>query len=350
MLPQDAPKQDLNKRLETVSWGLFLIMLGGFALAEGRPRGDLADRRRPDHARAQRRATPARHSGELVHDHPRARSPCSRGSAASSASTSRSAPCSSSSSASPSWCAPSSRAGREAADAGLVPSGGATSGLHPGPIDDTGRDHRVVSAGGPPGLVSRACRCARRSSRPLRVFRHEPAASDGADETSGSVEVPTVGLTLYTGDSVAFGYVPLSAARVTDLMNEHEEFAFVDTYLESLEDGHELAAGSVRGRPRRDLRRRRGRTARRSEAADANPPHPDRDAGRALLRVGESPRGSRNRPPHELPEPAHDGAGDGGDGRMGFTGRPEAGAVADRRRQPDAGRLDCPRTTGCAAA
>jgi hypothetical protein len=27
-LPQDARKQDLNRRLETVSWGLFLIMLG----------------------------------------------------------------------------------------------------------------------------------------------------------------------------------------------------------------------------------------------------------------------------------------------------------------------------------
>jgi len=82
-------------------------------------------------------------------------------------------------------------------------------------------------------------------SRPLRVFRHVPAASDCADETSTSADVLTVGLTLYTGDSVAFGYVPLAAARVTDLMNEHEEFAFVDTYLESLEDGHELAAGSV---------------------------------------------------------------------------------------------------------
>jgi hypothetical protein len=82
-------------------------------------------------------------------------------------------------------------------------------------------------------------------SRPLRVFRHGPEAPDGAGEPSGPTLVPTVGLTLYTGDSVAFGYLPLSAARVTDLMNEHEEFAFVDTYLESLEDGHELAAGSV---------------------------------------------------------------------------------------------------------
>jgi hypothetical protein len=38
-LPQDARKQDLNHRLETVSWGLFLIMLGGFALVKGVPEG-----------------------------------------------------------------------------------------------------------------------------------------------------------------------------------------------------------------------------------------------------------------------------------------------------------------------
>lgn len=34
-----APKQELNKRLETVSWGLFLIMLGGLAFAKDVPEG-----------------------------------------------------------------------------------------------------------------------------------------------------------------------------------------------------------------------------------------------------------------------------------------------------------------------
>jgi cytosine/uracil/thiamine/allantoin permease len=37
--PEDARKQDLNKRLETMSWGLFLIMLGGFALMKDVPPG-----------------------------------------------------------------------------------------------------------------------------------------------------------------------------------------------------------------------------------------------------------------------------------------------------------------------
>jgi hypothetical protein len=32
-------RRDLNQRLETISWGLFLIMLGGFALLKSVPEG-----------------------------------------------------------------------------------------------------------------------------------------------------------------------------------------------------------------------------------------------------------------------------------------------------------------------
>ena len=53
--------------------------------------------------------------------------------------------------------------------------------------------------------------------------------------------VHVVRLTLYTGDSLAFGYLPLSAGRVTDLMNEHEALEFVDTYLQNIAGGHGLA-------------------------------------------------------------------------------------------------------------
>lgn len=38
-MPEAARKQDLNRRLETISWGLFLIMIGGFALVSGVPEG-----------------------------------------------------------------------------------------------------------------------------------------------------------------------------------------------------------------------------------------------------------------------------------------------------------------------
>jgi hypothetical protein len=37
--PLDAGKRELNRRLETVGWGLFLIMLGGFALVKEVPEG-----------------------------------------------------------------------------------------------------------------------------------------------------------------------------------------------------------------------------------------------------------------------------------------------------------------------
>ncbi len=35
----DPRKRELNRRLETMSWGLFLIMIGGFALLKDVPEG-----------------------------------------------------------------------------------------------------------------------------------------------------------------------------------------------------------------------------------------------------------------------------------------------------------------------
>lgn len=81
--------------------------------------------------------------------------------------------------------------------------------------------------------------------RPLRLFQRSspgaaPGDADAQREERDPPSVPIVGLTVYTGDSLAFGYVPLAAGRVTDLLNEHEELEFFDTHLESLEDGHGL--------------------------------------------------------------------------------------------------------------
>jgi len=81
---------------------------------------------------------------------------------------------------------------------------------------------------------------------PLRLFlRAGPRAADEAAGGTAEPPLPIVGLTLYTGDSLAFGYVPLAAGRVTDLLNEHEEFEFLDTHVESLEDGHGLLLPTV---------------------------------------------------------------------------------------------------------
>ena len=43
------------------------------------------------------------------------------------------------------------------------------------------------------------------------------------------------------GDSRASGRLALSADRVTDLLNQHDEFTFVDLSVQSLDDGRELA-------------------------------------------------------------------------------------------------------------
>jgi hypothetical protein len=57
--------------------------------------------------------------------------------------------------------------------------------------------------------------------------------------------VPIVELTVYAGACVAFGRLARTAERVTDLMNDRPEFEFVDTCLQSHDDGHELLVSSV---------------------------------------------------------------------------------------------------------
>ncbi len=80
---------------------------------------------------------------------------------------------------------------------------------------------------------------------PLRVFlRASPDAGSTGPEPDPT-PAPLVGLTVYTADSLAVGYVPLTAGRVTDLLDERGDFEFVDTYVESLDDGHGLALRSV---------------------------------------------------------------------------------------------------------
>ncbi|MGO9181337.1 MAG: hypothetical protein ACLQBX_00510 [Candidatus Limnocylindrales bacterium] len=82
---------------------------------------------------------------------------------------------------------------------------------------------------------------------------------------------PLVELTVYSGDSQASGRLALSADRVTDLLNEHDAFAFVDLSVQSLDDGHALslpeavvmreemcavAVSGPQGNPRRRMRTR----------------------------------------------------------------------------------------------
>jgi len=77
------------------------------------------------------------------------------------------------------------------------------------------------------------------------LFQAAPRAADAERPTLEASPAPMVELTVYAGDSVAFGRLSLTADRVTDLMNDSTEFEFVDTYLQSLDDGHGLLVRTV---------------------------------------------------------------------------------------------------------
>jgi hypothetical protein len=107
---------------------------------------------------------------------------------------------------------------------------------------------------------------------PLRlVFGPAGRAATTEDSRADGLPSPLVELTVYAGDSRAVGQLALSAERVTDLMNEHDEFAFVDTVVQSLDDDqgqslralvitreemYAVAVSGPRGNPRRRTRTR----------------------------------------------------------------------------------------------
>lgn len=77
------------------------------------------------------------------------------------------------------------------------------------------------------------------------IFQAAPHAADAERPAVEVPPVPTVELTVYADDSVAFGRLALTTDRVTDLMNDATEFEFVDTFLQSLDDSHGLLLRTV---------------------------------------------------------------------------------------------------------
>jgi hypothetical protein len=77
------------------------------------------------------------------------------------------------------------------------------------------------------------------------VFQPGPPPANAERPALEAPLVPMVELTVYAGDSVAFGRLALTADRVTDLMNERTEFEFVDTFVQSLDDSHGLQVRTV---------------------------------------------------------------------------------------------------------
>jgi hypothetical protein len=85
-----------------------------------------------------------------------------------------------------------------------------------------------------------------RLPRPLQiVFRPSTPAAVTEEAPPDAPPIPLVELTVFSGDSLAFGQLALAANRVTDLMNEHDTFEFVDTTLQSLDDGHGVSIRDV---------------------------------------------------------------------------------------------------------
>jgi hypothetical protein len=86
---------------------------------------------------------------------------------------------------------------------------------------------------------------ARLPGRLQMVFQRESRASPVEPPRAGASPVPLVELTAYADDSVARGRLALTTDRVTDLMNERTEFEFVDTSLQSLDDGHVVTVSTI---------------------------------------------------------------------------------------------------------
>ncbi len=110
-----------------------------------------------------------------------------------------------------------------------------------------------------------------RLPNPFRlVFRAVPQAADPMPPAA-AVPPPILQLTLYAGDSVAFGRLALTSDRLTDLMNEHAEYEFHDLRTQSLdgartvevpafavarEELYAVAVAGPRGDPGRRVRTR----------------------------------------------------------------------------------------------
>ena len=73
----------------------------------------------------------------------------------------------------------------------------------------------------------------------LRVVFQRPGQSDdpqGADDpTPAPVLLPLVEFVAYAEDCILYGRVRLAADRLTDMLNEHDEFELVDVMVERLD-------------------------------------------------------------------------------------------------------------------
>jgi hypothetical protein len=85
----------------------------------------------------------------------------------------------------------------------------------------------------------------RRVSRRLRLVLRLGAASTGAESSTSGVTSPEVEFVAYADDCLVSGRIALSAERLTDLLNAHDEFGLVNVVVTSLADGREIDVPEV---------------------------------------------------------------------------------------------------------
>ncbi len=73
------------------------------------------------------------------------------------------------------------------------------------------------------------------------VYPHLAPVQTDIEAVRGLVAVPEIDIVVFAEDSVLSGRIRLSSDRVSDLLNDHVEYAVTDAVLEDLVDGHTVA-------------------------------------------------------------------------------------------------------------
>ncbi len=77
------------------------------------------------------------------------------------------------------------------------------------------------------------------------VFREPAAPLWQVPQPVATATTPMVDLFAYGEDCILSGRIALTADRLTDVLNEHDEYALVDVLVESLDDGHAVERPEV---------------------------------------------------------------------------------------------------------
>jgi hypothetical protein len=93
----------------------------------------------------------------------------------------------------------------------------------------------------------------RSMGRQLRlVLGRDRAPDDSTGDRKPAARAPEVEFVAYAEDSLLSGHIRLNRDRLTDLLNEHDEYVLIDAICESLQDGYAVEVEEIRV-PREEL-------------------------------------------------------------------------------------------------